>query len=85
MARKAKKVARKTKKAVVFDDLSTQADDQVSPNSFAEAVSGPHEGRYGSVEGLNNEGDVILRTRDDLSERILVAPEDLRPAQAGRR
>jgi hypothetical protein len=81
----ATKVAKKAADRVVFDDYSTQADDAVSPHSFAEVTSGPEEGRYGAVLEMLGTGDILLRTRDDDHKLIVVAPENLKPANAGRR
>ena len=72
-------MATKVKKAPVFDDYSTQADDQISPHDMVEVVSGPHEGRYGALLGLTASGDALLRSRDEHSERLVVAPSDCRP------
>lgn len=66
-----------------FDDLHTQQDDQAVPGHFAEAVSGPHKGRYGVILDATGTDEVILRTRDASAEHLTVKYADLRPAESG--
>lgn len=81
----AKTAKEKVKKPDVLDDLHTQEYDHATPGHFVDVVSGPHEGRYG-VLVENAEGEnVVVRTRDASSERILVKYGDLRPAPPGGR
>lgn len=68
-----------------FDDLNTAEDEQAVPGHFVEAVSGPHEGRYGVLVEQAGPSTVIVRTRDADNELINVAYGDLRPAESGRR
>lgn len=68
-----------------FNDLNTQADEQVSPGDYVDVVAGPHKGRYGAILDTAGVRNLIVRTRDEHGERIVVAYEDCRPAQAGRR
>jgi hypothetical protein len=44
-----------------------------------------HAGKYGTADGVDHDGKVIVNTRDENTERIVVDYTDLRPAQAGRR
>jgi hypothetical protein len=55
-------------------------------NGFVTVVGdGEHAGKYGTADGVDHDGKVIVNTRDENTERIVVDYTDLRPAQAGRR
>jgi hypothetical protein len=85
MATKAKpKAAAKPHKAPLAVELGLTPDEQAQVGFFASAVQGPHKGRYGVLRSRS--GDMaVLSTRDANDENLLVAYEDLRPDQAGRR
>jgi hypothetical protein len=85
-AKKAKPVEKGDAPPKPFDDLHTARDDQATPGHFVEVVSGPQKGRYGVLIGQDQYSDnVIVRTRDADSERILVKYGDLEPSEAGKR
>jgi hypothetical protein len=72
-------------KPEILDDLHTQADDMASMGQFVEVTKGPHKGRYGVVIEDAAGENVVIRTRDESSDRLLVPYEALRPAEAGKR
>ena len=79
------KRAAKTKVPAPFDDLHTQADDQAVPNQFVEITEGPHKGTYGVLVGQASETDVIVRSRDADSARIVVPYKSVKPSEPGKR
>jgi hypothetical protein len=53
---------------------------------FVKVVSGPHEGRYGTLIRVGvNPAESVLRTRDKRTDLLSVDYADLRPAEAGLR
>jgi sRNA-binding protein len=84
-AEKGEKEAAKVKKPQPLTDQNAPIGG-LYVGTHAKVVSGEHEGKHGAIiEDLPNDSDVILRTRDDNSERIVVAYNDLRPDTAGQR
>lgn len=68
-----------------FDDLNTAEDSQAVPGHFVEVISGDHKGRYGVLIEEADKDNVIIRTRDENSERLVVKYADLEPSRSGKR
>lgn len=76
---------------VEITNVTSTSDADALHGHFCRVVSGEHEGRYGVLE-QTAEADakgrpktVVVRTRDEHDERIVVNYSDLRPAQPGGR
>jgi hypothetical protein len=77
---------------VHVDATTARSDDDALVGQFAKVVSGKHQGRYGVFDTVaefdKQDGypkTVILVTRDEHAERIVVNYSDLRPSLAGGR
>lgn len=91
-AKKKEKKAKKAAKAVTHIDSTTARDDaDARVGHFVQAISGEHKGRYGVLDSVATVGSdgypstVIVVTRDDDAEHIVVDYGDLVPAEAGER
>lgn len=65
--------------------VDPREDTMAREGGFVQIVSGEHEGRYGVLISAPSVDNCVVRTRDDDSERLVVAYKDLRPADAGGR
>ncbi len=77
---------------VHVDSTTARSDDDARVGQFARVVSGKHQGRYGVFDTVAEYNDkdgypktVILVTRDEHAERLVVNYSDLRPAEPGGR
>lgn len=75
---------------VHVDSTTARSDNDALAGHFAKVVSGKHQGRYGVFDTVAEYNDqdgypkrVILVTRDEHAERLVVNYSDLRPAEAG--
>ena len=84
MAAKAKAKPKAAKAAPAVAEPALTPDEEAHVGFFARVVAGPHDGRYGVVRSRSG-GVVVLSTRDDNDENLLVDFEHLRPDRAGRR
>lgn len=75
----------------LLHDHNRRSDNDAFVGRFARVVGGEHEGRYGVVDSISEFGadglpkTAVFRTRDANDERLEVAYEHLRPAEAGGR
>lgn len=60
-------------------------DETPTLGNFLEVVKGPHDGRYGIYLSDGDPPNIVVRTRDDNDECLLVDINDTRPTTAGRR
>ncbi len=71
--------------------MRPRTDDDVLTGHFANVVAGPEEGRYVVLGATLTRADdgypgtVLVRTRDDRDEFLVVNYADLRPASPGGR
>lgn len=76
---------------VILTNATAREDDVPLQGHFVEVVSGEHEGRYGVFESVGSTTaagyptTIVVVTRDDDSERLVLRIEDCRPAVAGGR
>jgi hypothetical protein len=87
--------AKKTKKAIKpithIDSTNARDDLDARVGHFVQAVNGEHQGRYGVLDSVATVGtdgypsSVVVVTRDDENEYIVVDYADLVPAEAGER
>lgn len=87
-----KKEKKKAAKAVTHIDSTNARDDlDARVGHFVQAVDGEHQGRYGVLDSVATVGKdgfpstVVVVTRDDENEYIIVNYGDLVPAEAGER
>jgi hypothetical protein len=84
-AEKADKELAKVEKPQPLTDQSTTIPG-VYPGSRVKIVSGDYEGKVGAItDDLPGTDNVLVRTRDDDSARLVVEFTDLRPDDAGQR
>lgn len=74
----------------VIDNSTRRNDDDAVQGSFVDVVAGEHEGRRGSFEHVVTYNDkdgypetVLIRSRDQRSEPLVVNYKDVRPASGG--
>jgi hypothetical protein len=75
-----------------IDQFSQRDDSDPIQGHFVDVIAGEHEGRYGTFEEVATAdpetgvpSTIVVRTRDDQHERLVVEYEDAVPARAGGR
>lgn len=88
----AKKKQKKAVKPITHIDSTNARDDaDARVGHFVQAVDGKHKGLYGVLDSIVTVGadgfpsTVIVTTRDDEAQRVIVDYADLVPAEAGER
>ncbi len=77
--------AKPVSKAKDVSSAERNPDETTTIGNFLEVVSGPHAGRYGIYLSDGDPGQIVVRTRDDNDDNLLVNLTDTRPTRAGRR
>jgi ribosomal protein S4E len=84
-----KKTIKSTKKTAKHDFAVDTTDDNARIGQFVYVAKGKHEGRYGVLETVVTQDSdnwpetVVVVSRDDNAERIVVDYSDLLPADSG--